>query len=114
MRPLVLGPLLRYVDDTSATIWVETADAGEEAEIRRDFRHAWEIRTEHFLVKTNHSLERGVEIARSRIGSYGQGFYTATATDPFYGDAEIAVAISHDCDCESSKKRRRRLVVVSA
>ncbi|NYD41897.1 alkaline phosphatase D family protein [Nocardioides panaciterrulae] len=24
---LVLGPLLRYVDDTSATIWVETADA---------------------------------------------------------------------------------------
>ncbi len=24
---LVLGPLLRYVDDTSATIWVETAEA---------------------------------------------------------------------------------------
>ncbi len=25
--PLVLGPLLRYVDETSATVWVETADA---------------------------------------------------------------------------------------
>ncbi|MGL4745900.1 MAG: alkaline phosphatase D family protein, partial [Dermatophilaceae bacterium] len=24
---LVLGPLLRYVDDTSATVWVRTADA---------------------------------------------------------------------------------------
>ncbi|MEX0716121.1 MAG: DUF1570 domain-containing protein [Planctomycetaceae bacterium] len=41
--------------------WVSAA---QEAEIRRDFRHAWEIRTEHFLVKTNHSLERGVEVAR--------------------------------------------------
>lgn len=26
---LVLGPLLRYVDDTSATVWVETAEAAE-------------------------------------------------------------------------------------
>jgi hypothetical protein len=24
--PLVLGPLIRYVDQTSASIWVETAD----------------------------------------------------------------------------------------
>ncbi len=38
--------------------------AAQEAEFRRDFRHAWEVRTEHYLVKTNHSLERGVEIAR--------------------------------------------------
>jgi len=41
--------------------WITSA---QEAEIRRDFRHAWEVRTEHYLVKTNHSLERGVEIAR--------------------------------------------------
>ena len=27
MTTLVLGPLLRYVDETSASIWVETADA---------------------------------------------------------------------------------------
>lgn len=32
-------------------------------ELRQDFRNAWEIRTEHWLIKTNHSLERGVEIA---------------------------------------------------
>ncbi len=35
-----------------------------EAEYRRDFRHAWQIRTANFLVKTNHSLEKGVQIAR--------------------------------------------------
>lgn len=35
-----------------------------EAEIRRDFDHAWEVRTDHFLVKTNYSLERGVEVAK--------------------------------------------------
>jgi hypothetical protein len=38
--------------------------AEQEAAIRSDFRHAWEVETEHFLIKTNHSLERGVEIAR--------------------------------------------------
>lgn len=38
--------------------------AAQEAEIRRDFRNAWEIRTEHFLIKTNHSLEMGVKLAR--------------------------------------------------
>lgn len=37
--------------------------AAQEAEIRRDFRNAWEVRTEHFLIKTNHSLEKGVELA---------------------------------------------------
>jgi hypothetical protein len=39
--------------------------ADKEAEIRRDFRHAWEVRTDHYLVRTNVSLERGVEIAKS-------------------------------------------------
>lgn len=37
----------------------------KEAEIRRDFRHAWEIKTDHYLIKTNHSLERGVELGRA-------------------------------------------------
>jgi hypothetical protein len=39
--------------------------ADKEAEIRRDFRHAWHVRTEHYLIHTNVSLERGVEIAKS-------------------------------------------------
>jgi hypothetical protein len=37
----------------------------KEAEIRRDFRHAWEPRTDHYRVHTDVSLERGVEIAKS-------------------------------------------------
>lgn len=39
--------------------------ATQEGEIRRDFRQAWEIRTDHYLVKTNYDLERGVELASS-------------------------------------------------
>jgi len=34
------------------------------AQLRRDFdKNPWQIRTEHFLVKTNHSLEAGVRVA---------------------------------------------------
>jgi len=40
--------------------WVS---ADIETERRRDFRFAWEIETDHFLVKTNVSHERGVELA---------------------------------------------------
>ncbi len=36
----------------------------KEAEIRRDFHYAWTVRTEHFQIKTNHSLEKGVELGR--------------------------------------------------
>lgn len=37
----------------------------KEAEIRRDFHKAWEIRTDHYLIRTNHSLERGVELGKA-------------------------------------------------
>ncbi|MGL4743374.1 MAG: alkaline phosphatase D family protein [Dermatophilaceae bacterium] len=40
---LVLGPLLRYVDDTSATVWVRTADAGHVTVARAGRR--WSART---------------------------------------------------------------------
>lgn len=40
--------------------WVS---AEREAEFRRDFRNAWEIPSEHFLVKTNVSLEAGLELS---------------------------------------------------
>ncbi len=35
----------------------------KEAELRRDFRNAWEIPSEHFLVRTNVSLEEGVQLS---------------------------------------------------
>ena len=38
-------------------------------------------------------VERGVSVERSRIGMYGQGFYTLTEPDEFYGEAEVIVAM---------------------
>ena len=38
-------------------------------------------------------LERGIDIRRSRIGAYGQGFYTVTNPDVFHGDAIITTAV---------------------
>src|SRR6185436_264693 len=38
-------------------------------------------------------VERGVDMGQSRIGAYGQGFYTSTTPEPFYGPAEIVVAV---------------------
>ncbi|MGC1273739.1 MAG: DUF1570 domain-containing protein [Planctomycetaceae bacterium] len=47
-----------------------------DVELHRDFDHGWVTRTEHYLVKTNHSLERGVEIA-SRLETY-HAFFVET------------------------------------
>jgi len=43
----------------------------KEALIRSDFRNAWEIESEHFLVKTNVGLEEGVLISRQLEIYYG-------------------------------------------
>lgn len=39
--------------------------AEKEASLRQDFEHAWEIRTDHYLIRTNYSLERGVELGEA-------------------------------------------------
>jgi len=38
-------------------------------------------------------LANSVAIERCRVSSYGQGFYTATQADPFFGEVELVVAI---------------------
>src|SRR4051794_1936927 len=38
-------------------------------------------------------IRHGADITRSHIGSFGQGFYTATRSDVFFGEAEVTVAI---------------------
>lgn len=43
----------------------------KESEQRRDFRNAWEIPSEHFLVRTNVSLEAGVKLSRNLEIFYG-------------------------------------------
>lgn len=39
--------------------------AEKERELRRDFSEAWEVRTDHYQIRTNVSLERGVELGRA-------------------------------------------------
>ena len=58
-----------------------------EAEIRRDFDNAWEIRTDHFLVKTNHSQQRGVEVAK-RLEEF-HAFFTRTFASFFETPQEL-------------------------
>lgn len=48
--------------------------AAKESELRQDFSRAWEIRTEHYLIRTNHSRERGVELARKLEDFHGLFF----------------------------------------
>ena len=38
-------------------------------------------------------VETGIDISRSRTGAFGQGFYTSTTPDPFYGEVEVTVAV---------------------
>jgi hypothetical protein len=74
----------RYADGKrySNRRWVSAA---QDAELHRDFDHGWEIRTEHYLVKTNHSLERGVDLAKKLEDFHGlffqmmAGFFNSAA-----------------------------------
>ena len=56
--------------------------ADREASIRQNFTHAWEVNTEHFLVRTNVSLERGVEIAEQLEDFHG--FFQQTLPELFH------------------------------
>jgi hypothetical protein len=55
--------------------WVS---AEKEAELRRDFANAWEIRTDHYRIRTNVSLERGVELGRA-LEDFHEFFYETFA-----------------------------------
>ena len=55
--------------------WVSAA---KERELRRDFSEAWEVRTDHYLIRTNVSLERGVELGRA-LEDFHEFFYETFA-----------------------------------
>lgn len=59
--------------------------ADKEAVIRQDFQHAWEIQTDHYLIRTNHSLERGVELGIA-LEEFYDYFHQAFAS--FFNDPE--------------------------
>jgi hypothetical protein len=68
----------RFVDGR----WMSAA---KEAEIRRDFSRAWEVNTDHYRIRTNHSLERGVELGRA-LEAFHEFFHQTFAG--FFNDPE--------------------------
>ena len=82
--------------------WISAA---QETEIRRDFRKAWKIQTDHYLVKTNHSLERGVEIARALETFYD--FFSPTFAGFFNTPEQMKKLFEGSRGSSRSKKRRR-------
>jgi len=52
--------------------------AEKERELRRDFSEAWEVRTDHYLIRTNVSLERGVELGKA-LEDFHEFFYETFA-----------------------------------
>jgi hypothetical protein len=57
--------------------------AAKEVELRRAFSNAWQVRTEHYLVKTNHSLEEGVRVAKA-LEDFHRYFFQTFAS--FFND----------------------------
>jgi hypothetical protein len=58
MASLVLGPLLRYVSDTEATVWVET-DAACEVEVLGERARTFEVAHHHYALVCIDGLEPG-------------------------------------------------------
>jgi hypothetical protein len=54
-------------------VWMS---AQKESELRRDFKDAWVVRTDHFKIHTNHSLEMGVELGKRLEDFYRVFFQT--------------------------------------
>ncbi|MEV8378682.1 alkaline phosphatase D family protein [Kribbella sp. NPDC056861] len=53
---LKLGPLLRYVDETRATVWVETTEAGE-VEVLGHRTRTWSVHGHHYALVLIEGLE---------------------------------------------------------
>lgn len=72
------GHLQRYADGERnfKGKWVSAA---KERELRRNFADAWEVRTDHYLIRTNVSLERGVELGRA-MEDFHEFFYETFAS----------------------------------
>jgi hypothetical protein len=81
--------------------------AEKEAEIRRDFDRGWEIRTDHYLIKTNYSLERGVELGRALEDFYA--FFHQTFAG-FFNDPEQLARIFNGTAPQVNKAARPYLV----
>lgn len=74
---------------------------------RKEFRNGWEIETEHFLVKTNHSLEKGVEISR-QLETYHR-YFMREFTAFFNTPEQIAKLFGAGAAVRGTQKDRHRV-----
>ena len=92
--PLVLGPMMRYVDETSASVWVETRTAAR-VSVRAGGRH-WEAGT--FAVHGHH-------YALVELDGLEPGTVTPYALDingtQVWPDPASGVPAVHDRDAEN-------------
>ncbi|MET1034236.1 MAG: alkaline phosphatase D family protein [Arthrobacter sp.] len=112
--PLVLGPMLRYVDETSASIWVETRDAG--TVVVRAGGDSWSARTfgahgHHYALVEASGLEPGtrreysVEFEGSRVWPPRDGEYPAPSIATLDPDRRLRMAFG---SCRTSVPHDQR------
>ena len=68
MPELVLGPLLRYADETEATIWVET-DASCEVEVLGSCSRTFHVEGHHYALVRVSGLNPGDTYESTRSSS---------------------------------------------
>jgi hypothetical protein len=82
--------------------------ADKDAALHSDFASAWEIKTEHYLVRTNHSLEKGVDLARKLEDFHGLFFQMLGGF--FNNAAEVQALFAGNTAKPPSKQLRQNLV----
>lgn len=78
--------------------------ADEEAALRHDFRNAWEIESDHFLLRTNASLEWGVQLSVA-LEQFHRFFHTEFA--PLFNSPQQMAAL-FESSLTGSRSRPRR------
>jgi PhoD-like phosphatase len=79
MASLVLGPLLRYVSDTEATVWVET-DAACEVEVLGERARTFEVAHHHYALVCIDGLEPG-GVREYEVALDGETVWPAGSSD---------------------------------
>ncbi len=83
--------------------------ADEEARLRRDIRRGWVVETEHFSIRTNHSLEAGAALAADLEAFYRvwQQLFIGFRTSP----AEIMARLDGRARARTAEPPRHQVVL---
>jgi hypothetical protein len=82
--------------------------AEEDAALRRDINHGWDIETEHYTVRTNHSIEAGVELCRQLERLYG---VWKQLFAPYYlSEAQVMALFAGSARSPAARSQRHHVV----